>query len=939
MIHNSKTNFNEISLKIDKLANKYTPINWLKIKNCFKVKGIKGYFFKKISEIRDSGQWLKPIHKDGYFKPEKNPHPYKLSNRGGYKIPVWPELKFLGKIAVDNVKAEDKKIEKEILKIINEIISYKNKRIDNYFTDLAILKILYTLPTYYIKNHHLKFIKEALNNKYGNRLFAWELCEEFIPKLIKDRAKNLLLRLLVIILTYRKEIKGLTDEYKPIVEEHILKDFLNKNIKDLTSLCGKKASLICINKIGEILKKDKHEFDIYSIWTIKDEKKRRSTDSYKYQIVKIVRNIYEQLNPETIKEDIFNLLNKKHSIFKRLAIHIINHHYKKLYDLFWQTWQDNNPLDDYQLKPEIYELFKNNCTLFDKEQIMIIINWIKTKDYKEETKKAKAYRKREWLETLLKTNDPKALKEYERNKKINPTPIIYPGKVIWMDTYWDKSVSPFTSKELLEKTNEQISQYLIDFKEEKSLKKPTQESLEDSLRKSIAEDPGKYTENLHPFFKLSLSYHRVILQGLNSAWRENKSFYWENVFDYILAIIDPENDNYRDFWKAEYKKGQYNYQNSIITEIANLIHKGTKNDDHAFDKKYLHIAEKILLLLLKNAKSDLDSSGDLHTKIINSVKYDIFSAMISYSLRYARTNPDLSKEDRWKKEIKEEFTNRLGKETSEFYFTLGQYFLNLYYLNKEWIQKNIDKIFYKEDILLWRSSIIGYFTHIDKVYLEIYNLLKENNIFLDALTHKFSEKHINEKVIQHICVGCIEDWEELEDPNSLISKIFKDKKEYQIAEVVRFVEMFRENLTEKVKQKIKPLWQRIFNIILENEEKPEFQNIAVELIDWLNLVDKIDEDIFNWLKLSVKYIDQYNPGWVYRKFYKYIDKNPEKIGKLILEMLKYKIPATYDIEDIKKMVEGLYSGNQKEIADEICNIYGENEYYFLIDIFKRYNNV
>ncbi len=538
---------------------------------------------------------------------------------------------------------------------------------------------------------------------------------------------------------------------------------------------------------------------------------------------------------------------------------------------------------------------------------------------------------------MLKTNDPKVLKEYEKNKKINPIPITYPGKVIWMETYWDKSVSPLSSEELLEKTNEQISQVLINFKEEEDLKKPTQEGLEDSLRKSINADPGKYTKNLQPFFKLPLPYHRIILQGLNSAWRENKSFYWENVFNYTLAIIDQENNNYRDFWEVEYEKGRYNYRNSIINEIAHLINEGTKNDDHAFDEMLLPIAESILLLLARNVKSNLNTTGDLHSRIINSVKYDIFSAMISYSLRYVRTNPDLAKEDRWKKEIKEDFTNRLGNETSEFCFTLGQYFLSLYYLNKEWVQKNIDKIFYKKDKLLYKSSIIGFFAYADKVYLEIYNLLKGNNILLDELNYKFSEEHINEKVIQHICIGYIEDWEELKDPNSLISKVLKDTKEYQIAEVVRFIEMFRENLTEKVKQKIKPLWERIFNIILKNEEKSEFQNIAVELIDWLNLVDKIDEDIFNWLKFSVKYIDQYNPGWVYRKFYKHIEKNPEKIGKLILEMLKYKVPVPYDIKDITKVVEVLYSRNQKVIADEICNIYGESEYYFLIDTFKRHN--
>ena len=929
--------------EIDNIVQNYSESNLSLLEKYLDQKELKDYTFTKaLKNSKDFFNWFIPLYKKNMFKPENNPHPYELSGREGYKTPYWPELKYLEKIAVENVKEEDKEIEKDILEIINKIISYKNKhnkRIDNSRTDLSILKILCTLPTNNINDLHLIFIEEALNTRWGNHLFARTLCEEFIPKLIKDQAKALILGLLEIILSFMEVRDKLGREYKSIIEEYIFNDFLDKNKEGIADICGKEVSLIGIKKIEEIIKKDKYKFDIHSIWTIKDEEQPRSTDSYEYQIVRFIRDIYDQSKPETIKGDISILLNKKHSIFKRLAIYVINHHYEKLSDLFWQTWQDKNPLDDYQLKPEIYELFKNNCTLFDKKQIMVIINWINTQDYKEKAKEAKALRKREWLETLISTNNPKILEEYEKNKKINPEPITYPGKVIWTDTYSVKDASPISSEELLKKSNEQIFQYLINFKEEEFFNKPTQEGLDDTLRRSITENPSKYTEDLNPFIKLSFSYCRVILQGLNKAWRENKLFHWENVFNYILAIIDQENSNYQNFWEVEYEKNHYNCRNSIINEVAHLIHEGTKNDDHAFDEMLLPIAERILLLLARNAKSNLNATDDLHSRIINSVKYDIFSAMVSYSLRYVRINPDLAKEDRWKKEIKEDFTNLLGNETSEFYFTLGQYFLSLYYLNKEWVQENINKIFHKKDKLLYKSSIIGFFAYANKVYLEIYNLLKGNNILLDALNYKFSEEHINEKVIQHICIGYIEDWEGLKDPNSLISKILEDKKEYQIAEVVRFIEMFRENLTEKIKQKIKPLWERIFNIISENEEKSEFQNIAVELIDWLNLVDKIDEDIFNWLKLSVKYIDQYKPGWVYRKFYKHIDKNPEKIGKLILEMLKHKIPVPYDIEDIKNVVEVLYSKNQKEIADEICNIYGKNGYYFLKETFKSYNKV
>jgi len=56
-------------------------------------------------------------------------------------------------------------------------------------------------------------------------------------------------------------------------------------------------------------------------------------------------------------------------------------------------------------------------------------------------------------------------------------------------------------------------------------------------------------------------------------------------------------------------------------------------------------------------------------------------------------------------------------------------------------------------------------------------------------------------------------------------------------------------------------------------------------------------------------------------------------------MLKYKVPIPYEIKQIKELVNKLYSLNQKEIADQICVIYGENGYFFLKEIYEKYNEI
>jgi hypothetical protein len=265
--------------------------------------------------------------------------------------------------------------------------------------------------------------------------------------------------------------------------------------------------------------------------------------------------------------------------------------------------------------------------------------------------------------------------------------------------------------------------------------------------------------------------------------------------------------------------------------------------------------------------------------------------------------------------------------------------LNLYYLDKNWIIENINKIFPKEKELLWKSATVGYFVNLNRVYPEIYKLLEDNNILLKAVNYKFSEEYISEKVVQTICIGYIEGWEEMANSKSLINQILKNRRDGQLLELVRFIKAISREIPEKMQEKIKPLWSEIYKVILKKEENIKFQNLAFELFDWIDIAKVIDDDIFKWLKLSVKYVNQYNPGMIYEKFYHNINKNPEKIGLLFLEMLKYKVPIPYETDLVKKIVIKFYSIGQADISNEICGIFGENEYFFLKEIYEEYNRI
>ena len=941
-------NFYDVAYKIDNIIKEYSPKNLEKIESYFKHEGIKLYVLRKLVESKSPSSWLKPLKEKGYFNPEI----YPITQ----EVLYWSILNYLENVANKNMKEPSEEITNTLIDIVNSIINYrdeKGKRIENFRTDWFMVKIISTLPVKRIKEQYIEFIRIALKTKWDATLVSSEIGKTFIPKLIKEQAKYLLLELLDVIFDYKKVEKDYIDKYVSIMDNYWLFDALKKHKHKIAELCSIEAAEIALKYIKSIIQKDKSQFNNIWIPTIEDHPQNSFPDRYECQLVHFVRDMFELTNANQIRERIKKLLKEEYPIFKRIAIHTINHHYKDLNDIFW-NWS-GNPLDAPFLKHEIYELLKSNCLSFSKKQIEKIIEWIELKDYyisneiknnKEQIEKRKAYHKREWLSALLQTNNPRVIERYKKYEEINPAEFgIPPGFDTWSESSWG-NISPIEEDELYKKSNIEIAKYLISYAEADRLKGPSKEGLADVFRISISNKPEKFTLEMEPFQNIHRMYQDSLLRGLWEAWRTKKSFNWENTLTFILKIIES-----KGFWKEKYtnkndklnnsvnaKTEQYDYHDWIISAIAELIEEGTKNDNHAFDSKLLPLAERILLILIERAESDFYEVHNLVTSVSNSTKGKIYSAMVNYSLRYSRLYMK-DREDRWVDSIKKDFTKRLDRRIESspiFSVILGQYLPNLYYLDKKWVIDNINKIFPKDNDIQWESAFTGYLFY-SRVYKEIYFLLSKNEHYVKALEIDFQDENITKQLVHHICISFIEDWEKLDDKNSLISRLIENNNVNQISEIVSFFWMWQDRLTNKIKSKVKPLWKVLFEMVSQNEKKQEYQKIISNLSKWLYLIDEIDDEVKQWLMLSARYIEKYhNTSFFVEYLYKHVEKTPEKVGRIYLEILNYEIYPFYKKEDIKGIVQILYEKEQKEFADKICNKYGEKGFYFLRDIYEKF---
>jgi len=901
------------------------------------------HLFRTLSTTGNPFPLLKPLKDAGYFDPNKNPQAVEVENqKGNFTISHWNVLDYLENVAKKNLNEPSKEITDLLVDILNAIIDFKTEtgeRINNYRTDWVIAKIIFLLPIEYIQKQHVAFIRTALHSKWETSLISSEIGESIIPALIKKDAKELLLQTLEIVFDYKVLEKNSTDKYISLVDNYWLTEALRQHKDSIYKLCGKEVIDIVLNKIQKIIEEDKTQFNNVWIPTIEDHSQTSFSDRYECQIVYFVRDCYQISNPKDISEKISWLISQKHPIFQRLALHIINYHYDDLSSIFWD-WTES-PLEVSNVKHELYELLKSNCKSFNSEQIDRIIKWIEEKKYyvsdeykddKKVTEKIVAYRKKEWFSALLGINNDDIKSLYDRYKSINPAELDHPGFDIWSESRWG-SESPIEEVELLSKSAEEVVEYLNNFVEKGGWKNPSIEGLSGTLKKCVSENPDKFTANIISYLKVKRVYQQALLWGFSDAWRSERAIDWQAVFLFINGILNLEN-----FWDESYSEKDYNYRNRIISQIADLINDGTKSDQHAFDTTFLPEAEKILLLLVEKAEPNYHEINDIVTSVLNSNRGKVFAAMINFSLRNARINRK-DDEYKWIESIKKEFTKRLNKSIEpslDFSVVVGEYLPNLYYLDKEWVISNVNAIFPKDMIEYWEASFTGYLFYSSTVYSHLYKLLSENGHYEKALSIDFKDDHVSDRIAQHVCVAYLEGWEKFEDADSLINSLVSSNNKNHLSATINFFWMQRKNITEKVKSRIKPLWEKLFNRLVTEEEDEEYQKLISDTSKLLALVEKIDNDIFKWLKFAAKYINtNFNSPFFIEYLLKHVKETPKEVAELFLEILNSGFFPDYKKEQILEIISKISKDETRDEAIRICNLYLNKGFEFTRPILEE----
>ena len=360
--------------------------------------------------------------------------------------------------------------------------------------------------------------------------------------------------------------------------------------------------------------------------------------------------------------------------------------------------------------------------------------------------------------------------------------------------------------------------------------------------------------------------------------------------------------------------------------------------------RLLPLAEEILLILVDKAQQSVSTLDNLPTDILNSDRGRVFSAIVNYALRFARTNASEYVDCRWPYAIRADFTKRLDRsiESSlEFSYTLGFYLPYLSYLDEEWVRLNINHIFPQRDEDHWQAAFSGYLLP-PNVREEFYLLLKAHGHYRKALNTHFDDPEVLNGLVRHICTGWIEDSESLGDKTSLIYQLIHSGNPNLLSAMVYFFSRRADNLSDKVKVKVIPAWRALFQVLSENMTVGTYQEVSCPLLGWLGLVDTIDTEVLGWVKGSIEDIDKV-PGYgmvlsrLIKALLRHAPKTSEAVGEIYLKIPQRIVwDLQVEADDIKETVRILYNKGHKDIADKICNRFGSAGVDFLRTVYQDY---
>lgn len=634
------------------------------------------------------------------------------------------------------------------------------------------------------------------------------------------------------------------------------------------------------------------------------------------------------------------------SFYKRITLYVICENWNTTKSLFWELVGDNDALhlfSTYKYQKDLYDLLSRNQLELkegEKEILQNIISQGEQEEINEQDEKHKEYWQLRWY-AALKDIEPFKDEYLTISKLLNLT-----------HEYFDNlgevkirrgSVSPISKDDLLEKSNQEIAEYIKTFNPKNHWEDPNIIGLSDILGSAVETQPEKFADEMELYQDVAYIYSYRMLNAFGEAWKKQKKFNWEKVLNYCLQTLES-----KSFYSGELKVENDSWnatEDWVIGSIANILTYGLQNDNNSFETRLLPIAKEIVQIMVSNLKQVDDFKGtntDYPTYSLNSTAGKSLRALFDYSLHRARNLFKYEDKGKWEPEMQSLFEETLQKGILDGHILEGMYFEQFYFLDKDWITEQV-KQHYKSEDREWLAFIGGFSFGNPPFNKDIYTLFYPHYKKAIEKNIKIKSFH-NNGLVRHLTAFYFWKYETLSSQKLLYLFLNKTTSD-EIQELINYIGRqgdYQKSLSEieqnNFQEMILELWNYLADKYGNSQIEEEQKNLAT-LVNWIVFAPELNDTYTKLVLKSCKHIDKtYTTHALLKNLVALKSKgNPNTAAKAIGEIissLNFKdYISDFDKEFIKDLVSFLFAHGQNQVAAEFCNkLASVHQQFFLREI-------
>ena len=426
------------------------------------------------------------------------------------------------------------------------------------------------------------------------------------------------------------------------------------------------------------------------------------------------------------------------------------------------------------------------------------------------------------------------------------------------------------------------------------------------------------SKTLDAFIDVEPYFLNSFFSALNTLIRkkdENRLSNIQDIFDFankilpeILKLQDEENEIGRD-------------SSFVIRNICSFISDYIKVCMQKIEFAVFLQMKNIVILIYKNLTDKRLTASNVYTynsDLLNSRSGNCFDALFYL---YAFTKEKLKKDDT---EINDILTTECQYPTSSTFITmLGKNIAYFFYYEKQWCSDILLSIMEK-DVNIQKAFWSGYFYSPYNTSKDLFDFLIEKRLYYKLFSLGITDSEHYQKMADICTSAYLQGFDDITNEKSIL-KLYLDSKDLKFIDaLINSFILRKKAIDTKYEDKIVSIWGTIVGILKTLSDNQEITNIKIQLLQFVEVVSKIDQEILELIDFSTIEISYYRVDHFFvsalLNIYSNDDSSKENIETIILNFTN---TGTFFSDYDNKFSElfKLIMGNNKEVALQIANIY------------------